>query len=396
MKIIYLSRSRFPSTAANSVNVMKMCEAFSLLGHDVLLVGKFETDDLPVVFDYYRVKHKFGLKPIPSWDGSATDPLYVIRSIWEAKKYFPDLVYSRSLEACFGVATLGIPSVYEIHAKPRTLLKRVLLKRLIAMPSLKRIVAITQGLACYLSREGFLKGNKTSYVSDLSYKLCVAHDGADPEDFNASVPVGFEDEANHFRSVFSNMPPDRLQVGYVGSLYPGKGMEIISEIVHLCPWANFHIVGGNKNEVALWNRRCIKNGFIPPNVMFYGFIPHALIGYICSFMDVALLPAQPFISNVSKNIDEAWHVSPLKLFEYMAAGVPVIASDLESLREVIEPGVTGLLVPPNDPAAWCNALSLLRDHPELRVQLGRKAREVLVNSYSWRCRAEKVLGGLQL
>ena len=412
MKIAYLSRSCFPSTAANSVNVMKMCEAFTALGHDVLLIGKFAGNNSSDVFDFYRVKKRFRLKAIPSLDGSATDVLYVVYSIWEASKFKPDLAYGRSLESCFGTAILGIPTAYEIHAKPRTLLKRVLLKRLVAMSSFKSLVAITQGLASYLNREGFVAGEK----------LFVAHDGADPEDFNASVPpaflspraiargllkgcladarhdkekiVGFEDKARYFQVRFSELPPNRLQVGYVGSLYYGKGMEIISRIVHLCPWANFHIVGGSEKEIAFWKERCAENS-IPPNLVFYGFMPHALISYICSFLDVALLPAQPFIANVSGNIDEIWYVSPLKLFEYMAAGLPIVASDLESLNEVIEPGVTGLLVPHDDPLAWRDALSFLRDHPEWRAKLGHNAREALVNRFSWKRRAEKILSGLK-
>jgi len=412
LKIAYLSRSCFPSTAANSVNVMKMCEAFTALGHDVLLIGKFAGNNSSDVFDFYRVKKRFRLKAIPSLDGSATDVLYVVYSIWEASKFKPDLAYGRSLESCFGTAILGIPTAYEIHAKPRTLLKRVLLKRLVAMSSFKSLVAITQGLASYLNREGFVAGEK----------LFVAHDGADPEDFNASVPpaflspraiargllkgcladarhdkektVGFEDKARYFQVRFSELPPNRLQVGYVGSLYYGKGMEIISRIVHLCPWANFHIVGGSEKEIAFWKERCAENS-IPPNLVFYGFMPHALISYICSFLDVALLPAQPFIANVSGNIDEIWYVSPLKLFEYMAAGLPIVASDLESLNEVIEPGVTGLLVPHDDPLAWRDALSFLRDHPEWRAKLGHNAREALVNRFSWKRRAEKILSGLK-
>jgi len=72
-----------------------------------------------------------------------------------------------------------------------------------------------------------------------------------------------------------------------------------------------------------------------------------------------------------------------------------VASDLESLSEVIEPGVTGLLVPHDDPLAWRDALSFLRDHPEWRAKLGHNAREALVNRFSWKRRAEKILSGLK-
>lgn len=389
MKIAYLSRSCFPSHAANSIHVMKMCEAFASLGHDVLLLGNLQGDSIHRIFDYYGINTRFSVKHVYSIKGSATDLAYIAGVVIAAKNFRPHIAYGRLLEACFGTSILGIPTVFEIHAPPRTLLKRVILKKLIARNSLKRIVTITKGLAYYLIREGFLKpqihdtpqDGISSEMTLLSSKLCVAHDGADPNQFD-------------FPSGRSTEKTDRLQVGYIGSLYRGKGMELISKLIHLCPWADFHIVGGQPSEITFWKNICSRSGVLPTNVHFYGFVPHALVSRICSHLDVALMPTQPSVLNVSGNRDEGWHVSPLKLFEYMASGLPILASDLESVREVLENGVTGFLLPPDDPYAWRDALIYLRDHPDVRIEVGKNARETLIKNFSWKARAKKVLNGL--
>lgn len=385
MRIIYLSRSQFPSSAANSVNVMKMCEAFASLGHEVILIGYVHRDSGYNLFDFYGVKPEFRIEPVPSINASATDFLYVVRSIFEAKTFKPDLAYGRSLEACLGMAMLGVPTIFEMHAPPRSILKKVVLRTLLSTTSLKRVVAISRGLANYLLREFLRSGLPTS-------KVLVAHDGADPQCVTTNIPAGFESLGKRLEGAFKSSG-DKLRVGYIGSLYPGKGMEIISELVHLCPWAVFHIVGGNPKEISLWKKRCSQNGELPSNILFHGFVPHALVGFVCSHLDVALLPTQTVVLNVSGNTDAGWHISPLKLFEYMAAGLPILASDLESVREVLEDGVTGVLIPPHDTLAWRDALAFFRENSEVRKRMGENARKSLVAQFSWKARAEKVLAG---
>jgi glycosyltransferase involved in cell wall biosynthesis len=85
--------------------------------------------------------------------------------------------------------------------------------------------------------------------------------------------------------------------------------------------------------------------------------------------------------------------SPLKLFEYMAAGRPIVASALESVEEVVEDERTALLVPPSDPDALASALARLADDPGLAERLGAAAREA-VTPFAWRARARCILAEL--
>ena len=85
-------------------------------------------------------------------------------------------------------------------------------------------------------------------------------------------------------------------------------------------------------------------------------------------------------------------MSPLKVFSYMAAGKPILCSDLPVLREVIEDGRNGILVPPDDPDAWAIALQRLLGDPALREKLGSTARADFLAHHTWSQRAVRVLG----
>jgi glycosyltransferase involved in cell wall biosynthesis len=94
---------------------------------------------------------------------------------------------------------------------------------------------------------------------------------------------------------------------------------------------------------------------------------------------VILLPYQP-------DLPHGDAISPLKLFEAMAAGRPIIASNLPSIREIVDHGRTGLLVPPTDLVAWERAIEKLRANPALAIELASNARRA-VEQFSWRSRA---------
>jgi len=86
-----------------------------------------------------------------------------------------------------------------------------------------------------------------------------------------------------------------------------------------------------------------------------------------------------------------FYFSPLKVYEYMAAGLPVIASKVGQLAELIEDGVNGLLYPPNNPSALATALDRLRCAPEVRARLGRAARATVLRDHTWSAVVQQIL-----
>jgi glycosyltransferase involved in cell wall biosynthesis len=81
----------------------------------------------------------------------------------------------------------------------------------------------------------------------------------------------------------------------------------------------------------------------------------------------------------------------MKMFEYMAAGRAIISSDLKVIHEVLDEN-SAIFCPPEDINAWLTAINLLREKPDLRIKLGKSAREKVVQ-YSWKARGIQALEG---
>src|SRR5690606_120420 len=143
-------------------------------------------------------------------------------------------------------------------------------------------------------------------------------------------------------------------------------MELISRIVGLCPDARFTIVGGNCSEIESWKAETAGQA----NIHFAGHVPHGEVARYIAAFDVVLLPNQNTVSSSRGTGSIGAWTSPLKMFEYMAAGKPIVASDLPVLREVLHDGESALLCSPDDPKRWAATIATLHRDPELRQRLG--------------------------
>lgn len=278
-----------------------------------------------------------------------------------------DLALSRCLPSAFFAALFNVPVIFEFHqpisdSGRLSRLNEFLFKRLIRRKSFVGFVAITHALkAHYLERYPELEG-----------RICVAPDGSDP----------FPSE---FDTVTLPPRPGRLQVGYVGQLYSGKGMEVVSKLCHLAPFADFHVVGGLQSDIDKWRAELTAE-----NITFHGYVPHSQTpGYIAAF-DVLLLPNQNKITWHKAGGDIGQWTSPLKMFEYMSAAKAIISSDIPVLREVLQDEVNALLCPPDDAEAWVQALHRLED-AALRARLGERALADFLANYTWQRRAQNIL-----
>ena len=374
LRLIYLSISYVPARRASSVQVMKMCEAFASLGHDVTLTAKNTPGRLEAgvgdPFAFYGVEPTFELLrlPRPAWrGGGAVFGLAAARTLWGHRRT-ADLVFSRDLPGAVLAARMGLRVLFEAHEMPRGRASTALLQRLVRDPHLARLVTISERLRADLDAAGLLPADPT--------RALVAHDGADPAPAVEGAPPFGRDR-------------DGLQIGYIGSLYPGKGAEVVPPLAERVPEATFHVVGGRERELAEWRRRAL-----PPNVVLHGFVPPGDLERYRQALDVVLLPAQREVMGATGGQSIARWMSPLKLFEYMASGRAIVASDLPVLREVLRDGDNALLVPPDDVGAWAEAVRRLALDDGLRRALGDRARQDLLENYTWRERARAVLAGL--
>jgi glycosyltransferase involved in cell wall biosynthesis len=128
------------------------------------------------------------------------------------------------------------------------------------------------------------------------------------------------------------------------------------------------------------------------NVILAGFVPNAELPVYQAACDFLLMPYQQRVA-ASSGGDIAAYLSPMKLFEYMACGRPILSSNLPVLQEVLQPEFAFLL-PPDHPNAWVAALRDLAGNPQQRAELGLRARAHALG-YSWEARARRVLEGIK-
>jgi glycosyltransferase involved in cell wall biosynthesis len=352
---------------------MKMCQAFGRLGHDVTLVAPDVHDLEEGVADpyqFYGVEPCFRLKKVP-WRGfRGRGWAYGWEAGRLASRLGVDAAVGRSLHACAVTAQAGIPTTLDAHMPTvvqwRT--ERWLLRWMIGAPGFRRLVVNCNALGHAVLRE----------VPELADRIVVAHNGADPVAEGAQ-PADLGETAG------------RPQVGYLGHLYAGKGFEIIRALAARAPWADFHVVGGDRDSVD----RLRRDSTVPANVRLHGFVPPPEVDPLTLAFDVLLAPYQREVRTAGGGETGAW-MSPLKLFGYMAAGKPILCSDLPVLREVIEDGRNGLLLPPDDPSAWVVALQRLINDPAEGERLGATARADFLARHTWRQRASRVLDGVAM
>ena len=368
MKVAYVSEAFIPSRNANSVQVMKMCHAFARNGHDVTLLAPNHPHPEPGISDtfrFYGVDPCFGITRRPWLPVKGRQVPFGVLTALKAKGLRPDLVYGRSLVSCLLSARLGLPVVFECHEPPQSMStsRKWMFDRLTSTTQLRRIVLISRSLKDLYREYGV-----------PAQAVVVAHDGAD----EPVAPV-----------IAPEQSPARLKMGYVGNLYAGRGLEMISDLATRCPWADLHIVGGFEQDLSHWRQHLDKLD----NVIFHGFVPPSETDKLRSSFDVLLAPYQRSVSVHGEGDTSRW-MSPLKIFEYMAAGKPIVCSDLPVLREVLENDKTALLCDPDRLDDWVEAFVRLRDDPDLRRRLGETARLEFLKKYTWRERARKVLEGV--
>lgn len=372
MKILYLSNSIIPSRTANSIHVMKMCQAFSENKHEVTLIAPSKKHlyekEVESIFDFYGVKKYFVIKKLwhPNIKGGVL--IYFISILLYLlfnRKY--EIVYGRFLYGCYAALIAGYNVFFEAHSSIYKEKKYAIniFTKVINHKKFKKLILISNQLKKIYLNQGFIKENL----------IKVAHDGAD--------------EVKHFnKNILLLGKKKNLKIGYLGHLYKGKGMEVINSLSNKINdnSIEFHIIGGTDNDLNYW-KKIITN----KNTFFYGFLPPKNVSSYINAMDICLLPNQKIVyshGSDTKGVNISEFTSPLKMFEYMSHKKAIIASDLPVLKEVLNEK-NSLLVSYKDINEWIGAIEKLKNE-EFRKKIGNQAFKDFVK-YRWFYRAKNVL-----
>ena len=349
MKLAYITNIQIPAEDAQSIQVQAMCKVFfDYLKDDFLLISPRIDKNKSKKTDYNWKK----ILVFSSLPRACRYFMFIKLSFFSVIKFKPDIIYSRDIGVVFFYHLLGYRTVYEIHKPFETKIGDWLFRRLLKKI---KIVAISQAL------KNFIIDNYKVFAGNI----LVAHDGVDLEKFNLN-----KSEEDYLKD-FLNLDSTKKIIMYTGSLQVGKGVEIIINLAkHLSDYI-FCIVGGeNGNEKTADNIKFIRrqdNNKIP---------------YFLKAADLLIL------SNTQK-LRYYNYTSPLKLFEYMASGVPILASNLGSIREVLNEHNAYLFDPENIDEAVNKIKNIFTNYLEAKNKSIQAFEDV--KKYTWNKRVEKIL-----
>jgi glycosyltransferase involved in cell wall biosynthesis len=363
MRIVCVSSSKTPSDTANSIQVMKVCQAYTQLGHEVtLLVPGLQPEDLlpDALRSHYGLQTHFKIE----WLRSRNRRIFPWMAVTRARRLRADLLYAWPVQSATLGLLAGLPTMLELHDIPAGHFGPLWLRLFLRFPGRKRLLPITDALRQAL---------------DLPMaRTVIAPDGVDLERYvSLPDPVAARAELNL---------PAALTVLCTGHLYAGRGADLFLTLAGKFPDASFIWVGGHPADVEAWRQRAAHL----VNVIFTGFIPNERIPLYQSAADVLLMPYGKTIATSSGG-NTASICSPMKMFEYMAAGRAILASELPVLHEVLEED-KAVFCEPENAGSWEKALGGLLADENLRRGLGQRARSDM-QRYSWIERARRSLEG---
>ena len=285
-----------------------------------------------------------------------------------------DLLYERyslwSFAAMEHARAVGIPGLLEVNAplieeqaEHRGLRDVAGAERATALAfrAATALLAVSAEVAAWLKRS-----------SPEPRRVHVLPNAVDPERFRPDVPPTIPG------------PPGTFTLGFVGSMKPWHGLHVLIEAFALLhdrvAATRLLLVGGGPEDAAV-RRALADRGLEPASRLVGAVAPDEVPGFITS-MDTAVAPYADA---------RTFYFSPLKVFEYLAAGRAVVASAVGQLKTVIRHGVNGLLCPPGDPEALAAVLQQLQREPGLRARLATGARASVVPRHTWDRQSARVL-----
>jgi glycosyltransferase involved in cell wall biosynthesis len=285
----------------------------------------------------------------------------------EAARISPDLVFTRGINIAWAAARRGLPTAVEIHALPAGALGPWYLRMLARNPAV-RMMAISQPLADLL-RERFpgLAGRS----------MLIAPDAVDVERYTR-LPVPEKARAR------LDLPRKGFTAGYFGSLVAGRGVEQIVELARRLPEVSFLVLGGDAAAVQRWQGETSELG----NLRWMGHVPNAELPLYQAACDTLLMPYQKAVT-VQGRGNTAEIMSPMKLYEYMAAGRLILASDLPALRVILNE-TNSVLLPCDGIDAWTATLKKARRAKAWAGKMAARARKD-VQPFTWRNRVRTIM-----
>jgi glycosyltransferase involved in cell wall biosynthesis len=382
VRILYLADTRFPLERANGIQTFETCRALAARGHAVTLIVRPDTADPPRdPWAFYGAPRdsRLTIAVAPTIAGPVRRPAYLLGVLPRIASRADDVLLTRDL----GMASIAVrlgrglrpPIIYEAHGYAPAVSEE--LPRLLGhseSPTPRKLARLAaRERRVWLRAEGYVTLTST-HRDELAARF-------GPRRNAAVIPDGTR--LSPHRTYTPRSPRETLVVGYAGHLYPWKGVDTLIEALATVLAARAVIIGGQPGEGdgARLEAMARAHG-VANRTEFTGWQRPADVAALLLQCDILVLP------NVRTTISERY-TSPLKLFEYLAAGRPIVASNLPAVREILTDGINAVLVEPGNVTALATALTSLANDPQLADRLGRRAFADAA-LYSWDARAARL------
>lgn len=368
MKLIYLANIRLPTEKAHGIQIMKMCEAFANAGLKVILVAPTRQNKISEdSFSYYGIKPIFEIRKITVPDLIRWGRIgFILQSLLFSITSFitllfvktkGDIIYSRDESSLFLPILFGWRNVFwEAHTPKEHQIALFVAKHASV------VVPITHSLEDFFRTKGI-----------RHHRMIVAHDATDINQFQIKATR----EECRKKIGLSGY---KTIVLYAGHLYERKGVYTLADTISLLQDVTFVFVGGIDSDIASF-RSCYAK---QKNILVIGRKSHQDIPYYLKAADVVILP------NSAKDSSSERYTSPMKLFEYMASGTPIVASDVTATREILNENNATLVLSDNVNALADGIKSVLSDSADAKKRSNQALSDVK-NMYTWDKRADSII-----
>jgi glycosyltransferase involved in cell wall biosynthesis len=362
MRVLHIQKAI--GISGSERHLLALLPALRELGVDVrvCLIG---AGNVELLADAFRA-NSIDVRVVPA--GPDFNPLLIPRLQREIRVFRPDVVHTHLIHADLHgqiaarlARTVGVSSVHASHDQLTRQPYRTAART--GAHLARAIIAISHYVASWISRHDLAEADRVR----------VVHYGIDPTGWALC-----EDRRAAERQTFDVGPDDEI-VGVASRLVPFKGHDVlIDAFAALDAYPNLRLlIAGDGPLRSALERRAAA---LPPGrVRFLGFVPN--IREFMNACDLMVFPTQP-------GFGEGFGLAAL---EAMAAGRPVIASDLDSLPEIVQSESTGLLVAPGDVSGWSNAIARLAGDHRIAEAFGRAGRDRAENHFSLESMARSTL-----
>lgn len=357
-KIIYIAEFSLPNMSAYAVHVIKMCDNFSKYADvELIIPHKKSSYIFKKIKKEYLLKENFKITSI--FSSKKRSSLFnrinfSLKILNYLDKKNHNMIVSRSIISSLMLAVFGKKNILEIHSEMTGLTKYIF--------NISKLYFVRKNLKFILLHSKLLKILKIN-----SKNFCILEDAVQREDFSNKKKT-----IKKFTCVYS------------GSFAKGKGLETIYAIANKAPHIKFDLFG---------NRKTMDYNFslkkVPKNIKFKGFLTYNKISDILPRYKILLMPYQKQVGVLIKKINVSSYFSPLKLFEYMATGKIIIASDLKVYKKILRNYHNSVILNPNHTNKWVKIIDQIFKSKKYDY-LGDNAMED-VKKYTWKNRVKKII-----